>query len=135
MTNTQWNGEPCTATQVTVTVADNGFFPAYWAREFVGTRRKAVEVEYGDHTFYLDDEDGSGWDKVTHGGAPDWGHRDLAIEPGSVEPRAVAMPEFDYPRDPDAEEILNTLPTDVQQRIRARLAAEAAEGTEQSHEH
>jgi hypothetical protein len=35
--------------------------------------------------------------------------------------------EFDYPRDPDAELILDTLPPDVQRRIRAQLAAEAAE--------
>jgi len=34
---------------------------------------------------------------------------------------------FDYPRDPDAELIVNTLPPNVQRRIRAQLAAEAAE--------
>ncbi|MET7477972.1 hypothetical protein ABZT17_26895 [Streptomyces sp. NPDC005648] len=127
-TDTQWNGEPCVATQVTVIVADDHVFPLYWARDFVGTRRKAIEVQYGDQTFYLDDEDGSGWDKVTHGGSPAWGHRDLIIEPGSVEPRPVAMPEFDYPRDPDAEELLSTLPADAQRSIRAQLATEAAEG-------
>lgn len=90
MSKTQWNGEPCAALRVTATVADSGIFPQYWAREFVGTRRKAVRVEYGGNTFYLDDEDGSGWNKVTHGGSPNWGHRDLIVDPGSVEPRAVA---------------------------------------------
>lgn len=33
--------------------------------------------------------------------------------------------ESDYPRDPDAEEILNTLPPEAQRNIRAQLAAEA----------
>lgn len=93
MSNTQWNGEPCTARRVTAIVADDGFFPMYWARHLVGTRRKAVEVEYGGETFYLDDEDGSGWNKVTHGGSPHWAHSSLTIEPGSVESRAEAEPD------------------------------------------
>ena len=128
MTDTQWNGEPCAARQITAIVADNTAFPLYWAREFVGMRRKVVEVAYGGETFYLDDEDGSAWNKVTHGGSPWFPHSNLSVDPASIEPRAVAMPEFDYERDPDAEEILNTLPADVQRRLRAQLAAEAAEG-------
>lgn len=89
MANTQWNGEPCAARRVTVIVADNTAFPMYWARRFVGMRRKAVEVHYGGDTFYLDDEDGSGWNKVTHGGSPWWTHSNLTVEPGSVEPREI----------------------------------------------
>jgi hypothetical protein len=78
---TYWNGEPCPARKVRVIVADSGFFPAYWAREFVGQEREAVEVSYFDKPFYLDNEDGSGWRKVTEGhGSPAWGHRDLEIE-------------------------------------------------------
>jgi hypothetical protein len=84
---TQWNGEPCTAMRVTVVVADNGAFPGYWARHLVGTRRDAVLVDYGGRTFYLDDHDGSGWNKVTHGGSPLLGHRELIVDPGSVQPR------------------------------------------------
>ncbi|MER7815635.1 hypothetical protein [Streptomyces sp. NPDC096153] len=84
---TMWNGEPCTATRVTVVVADSGAFPSYWAREHAGTRRNAVQVDYGGDTFYLDDEDGSGWHKVTHGGGPRHGHMGLEVEPGSVQAR------------------------------------------------
>lgn len=85
--HTQWNGEPCTATRVMAVVADSGRFPEYWARDLVGTGRKAVRVEYGGRTFYLDDEDGSGWHKVTHGGGPGSAHRSLDVEPGTVTPR------------------------------------------------
>jgi hypothetical protein len=78
---TNWNGEPAEARRVSVVVADDGRFPAYWARELVGTVRAAVEVTYDGRTFYLDDEDGSGWAKVTVGqGSPRWGHRSLEVE-------------------------------------------------------
>jgi hypothetical protein len=83
----RWNGEPCQARRVTAIVADNGAFPQYWARHLVGTRRNAVEVTYTGRTFYIDDEDNSGWNKVTHGGPPFWGHRSLTIEPDSVQSR------------------------------------------------
>lgn len=94
---TFWNGEPTPARKVSVIVADLGAFPAYWAKEYVGQRRDAVEVSYSTGTFYLDDEGhdgwkpGGGWAKVTiGGGSPRWGHRDLQVEPGSVEERQPA---------------------------------------------
>jgi hypothetical protein len=81
---TFWNGEPAEAKRVTLEVADSSF-PLYWAREFVGQRRDAVEVTYADTTFWLDDEGGHGWDKVTVGmGSPGYGHRNLRPAPGSV---------------------------------------------------
>lgn len=43
--------------------------------------RKAVEVSYHGAKFYLDNEDGSGWAKVTKGhGSPRWGHSSLSVE-------------------------------------------------------
>ncbi len=98
MTNTQWNGEPCAARRITAIVANNDAFPMYWARPFVGMRRKAVEVEYGGDTFYLDDEDASGWNKVTHGGSPWLTHSSLTVEPGSVEPRADIPDQIRFAR-------------------------------------
>lgn len=109
---TYWNGELCKARIVSVIVADNGQFPAYWARDFVGQRRRAVEVVYAGETFYIDDQGyetsererealsrhgrpapkrcgfpGWGWVKVTAGrGSPGWAHASLEIVPGSVEP-------------------------------------------------
>ena len=76
---TRWNGEPVTAVRVAVRVADAPEFPEYWARQHVNTIRQAVRVEYYGSTFYLDNEDGSGWYKVTHGGGPRLPHRDLAV--------------------------------------------------------
>ncbi|MBE4790986.1 hypothetical protein [Streptomyces caniscabiei] len=89
---TRWNGEPCLARRVTAIVADSTFFPQYWARDLVGTHRKAVEVTYGGSTFFLDDEDGSAWAKVTSGGSPAHGHRDLVVDPGSIQPRSDPEP-------------------------------------------
>jgi hypothetical protein len=97
VSKTKWNGEPCQARRVTAIVADNGVFPMYWARHLVGTRRKVVEVTYAGETFYLDDEDGSGWNKVTHGGSPHWGHSNLTIEPDSIQPRGGHQADPDKP--------------------------------------
>jgi hypothetical protein len=77
---TYWNGERCKALRVTVVVADDPDIPAYWARPLVGQRRKAVAVTYNGDTFYLDDEDGQAWAKVTIGrGSPVYGHRELSV--------------------------------------------------------
>lgn len=87
----QWNYEPAVAQRVSVVVGEPppGVFPQYWARDLVGTVRRAVRVVYGRHVFYLDDEDGSGWFKVTHGGGPDLPHRDLVVSQVGVGPTAA----------------------------------------------
>ncbi|MFJ2719414.1 hypothetical protein [Streptomyces sp. NPDC087437] len=97
MADTQWNGEPCGARRITAIVADDGRFPMYWARHLVGTRRNIVEVVYGGETFYLDDEDGSGWNKVTHGGSPHWTHSSITIVPDSIQPRPRQLADPDKP--------------------------------------
>lgn len=77
MSKTFWNGEPCTAEQCTVIVTPSPV-PTWWCFNLAGTERKAVEVRYDGTTFYLDDEDGSGWAKVTEGrGSPGYGDRSL----------------------------------------------------------
>lgn len=78
---TYWNGERITCRRVIVIVADAPEFPGYWARDLVGQERHAVEVVYGGHTFYIDNENGSGWAKVRFaGGGPQVGHSGLQIE-------------------------------------------------------
>jgi hypothetical protein len=80
VTQTYWNGEPCTATRGTAEVADAPEFSMYWARDLVGQRIPVVRVNYFVHPFYLDDQDGRGWHKVTKGkGSPREGHRNVAI--------------------------------------------------------
>jgi len=87
---TQWNGENCFAMRVICTVTDTLEFPQYWARGLVGQRRKVVLVKYGKYVSLLDDEDGQGWYKVTHGGSPLVGSKDLSGE--NLESREV--PEY-----------------------------------------
>jgi hypothetical protein len=74
---TRWNGEKCKARRVLIRVGACPL-PTWWYAGLVGTEMKAVEVVYGGQTFYLADEDGNGWHKVTveHGG-PHWGHNSV----------------------------------------------------------
>jgi hypothetical protein len=74
---TFWNYEPTPARKVRVIVGKS-LRPTWWCAELAGQERAAVEVNYYGEKFYLDDEDGSGWNKVTRGrGGPDWGHSSL----------------------------------------------------------
>ncbi|WP_291208938.1 hypothetical protein [Hyphomonas sp.] len=74
---TFWNGEPTKARKVFVEVG--GPVPStWWCADLIGFERRAVEVTYQGQTFFLDDEDGSGWEKVTTGrGGFRYGHRSL----------------------------------------------------------
>lgn len=77
---TYWNGEPCIATRVRVIVG-KAEKPTLWYAGLEGTERRAVEVVYGDQTFYLDDDFDLGWFKVTEGrGLPNVPHGNLAVE-------------------------------------------------------
>lgn len=72
-----WNGEATPVRKVVVEVAPSPF-PTWWCASLAGTERCAVEVTYDGRVFFLDDEDGSGWAKVTTGrGSPRVTHRSL----------------------------------------------------------
>lgn len=76
---TYWNGEKTPARRVIVEVgpAPSG----WWCASLTGTKREAVEVSCEGSVFYLDNEDGSGWDKVTIGrGSPRLGHKSLPVQ-------------------------------------------------------
>ena len=76
-TPTFWNGEPAHAIRCVVAVG-KPLAPTWWCAGLEGQRRRAVMVTYGGEDFFLDDEDGSGWAKVTVGhGSPRVGHRSL----------------------------------------------------------
>lgn len=75
---TFWNGESTPARVVRVIVGKAR--PGWWCSGLEGQERRAVEVRYGDQRFYLDNEDGSGWAKVTRGlGSPRYGHKSLPV--------------------------------------------------------
>jgi hypothetical protein len=77
---TYWNYEPTPARVVRVIVGASRL-PTWWCAEMEGKERVAVEVNYHGDKFYLDNEDGSGWRKVTEGrGGPDWGHSSLPVK-------------------------------------------------------
>jgi hypothetical protein len=75
---TYWNGEETPARKVRVKVG-RPLLPTWWCAKHEGTTREAVEITYGGHKFYLDnEEDGSGWKKVTEGrGSPNQYSRSL----------------------------------------------------------
>lgn len=74
---TYWNGEPTPCRRVVVRVGTVPK-PTWWCAGMEGTEREAVEVRYGNQQFYLDNENGSAWLKVTRGGGgPEWGHSSL----------------------------------------------------------
>lgn len=76
---TFWNYEPTPARKVRVIVGKSAR-QTWWCADLEGTERAAVEVNYHGEKFYLDNEDGGGWRKVTHGrGGPDWGHSSLPV--------------------------------------------------------
>lgn len=76
---TFWNYQPTPCRIVRVVVGPSPR-PTWWCATMAGQEREAVEVDYYGHKFYLDNADGSGWAKVTHGrGGPDWPHGELPV--------------------------------------------------------
>lgn len=75
---TYWNGQHTFARRVRVIVGKSPA-PTWWCADLEGTTREAVEVIYGG-VFYLDNEDGSGWRKVTiYRGYPQAGHSSIPV--------------------------------------------------------
>jgi hypothetical protein len=86
---TFWNGELTPCRKVFVRMASATSFPRFWGEHLLGKEVPAVEVRYGSYIFYLYDDDGSGWRKVTDGqGSPRWGHREVVVaDKSSARPR------------------------------------------------
>lgn len=92
-----WNGLETTAIRGTAIVADEPKFPEYWAAKegIIGQRIDVVRVDlegvnFGGGIAYMDNRDGSAWNKVTNGrGSPSYGHRDVTI----VEDSFITSPE------------------------------------------
>lgn len=89
-----WNGLPTSVRRVTGRVREwrEGDPPVAWWRGDVGQELDAVEiildgVNFGGGTIFLADDDGSGWAKVSSGGSPRMGHREVPLV--DVQPRKV----------------------------------------------
>jgi hypothetical protein len=67
----------CITKKCIIQVGDNNR-PNYWAKRLVGAARKAIEVFTPKGTTYIDNEDGSGWLKVTEN--PNGCYRELKAE-------------------------------------------------------
>lgn len=79
-TEPMWNGIPTPATRGSGVVLDSPAFPQFWALHLVGCRIAVVRVEReGREPIYLDNREGDGWWKVTHGGGPGIAHADLDV--------------------------------------------------------
>ena len=86
----KWNYEPASAERCEVVVPDwkEGDPPLAWWKPLSGVTVKAVLVRYYDQRHLLFDGDGSGTNKVTHGGGPDMPSKHLpmrawkAVDPG-----------------------------------------------------
>lgn len=77
---TYWNFEPCEARIVRIVVGNSGRFEKPWFEPYLGTIREAVEVKYYRQTFYIDNEFGVGWRKVTEGrGSPNYPHSSIDV--------------------------------------------------------
>lgn len=82
---TWWNGEPTIAYKCRVIVGKS-LRPTWWCADLEGVEREAVAVVYDGHKFFLDNEDGSGWRKVTTGyGSPEYRHLSLPDDSKQIE--------------------------------------------------
>ena len=91
MSRGYWNGLATEVTRGSGVVAPHSHFPYHSGETLIGKRIKVVRVvldgiNLGGGTVYLDNQNGSGWAKVTDGrGYPAFGHWDLSIVPGTFE--------------------------------------------------
>ena len=68
MNKALWNGEPCTFEVINVELTETDpRFPNYWGAAFLGQVRQAIRVQSWGEPFVIDNEDGSGYTKITKG--------------------------------------------------------------------
>lgn len=72
-----WNGEPCEYEVIMVKVEKTTEFKMPWTEPFEGTIRQAVKVKSKGEEFIIDNEDGSGLEKLYNGGMWTSGHRSI----------------------------------------------------------
>ena len=74
-----WNGEPALFSACKVILKECELTPLHWQNAFVGKERECIEVIYNNESFLIDNENGTGFYKVTQGmGSPNVGHSSIA---------------------------------------------------------
>jgi hypothetical protein len=132
---TYWNdGDECEARRVRIIVGRSGW-PGWWAEHLIGEQRDAVEITYRGDTFYIDDEDGRGWRKVTElkgdAMAP---HGDLAAERVVGERQKPHHRKRKRPRGTDHETFEGTPRTQVPDDPILQELREASERAVETHD-
>lgn len=74
-----WNGLPVHVECLMVQITENPETNTYWALPFIGQFRQALKITLAGHPpFFIDNEDGTGLIKITHGkGAQNLFHRGI----------------------------------------------------------
>jgi hypothetical protein len=72
-----WNGLPAEITPVTYEIGPHTIDAAlWWSKRLEGKRRQGLKVEQDGNIFFIDNEYGDGYYKVTTGkGMPEYGHK------------------------------------------------------------
>lgn len=76
-----WNGEPCKFYAIRYLIQEVLNSPYHWQNKYIGTYRQIIRVEYGEQFFYIDNEHGSGYYKLTEGeGSPQYPHNSIDLQ-------------------------------------------------------
>lgn len=75
-----WNGEPCIFYPIEYTVKESNVI-SHWFNRFVGQKRQGLKVEYDGGNFFIDNQHGDGYYKLTKGkGSVKCGHKSINFE-------------------------------------------------------
>ncbi len=78
MKKAYWNGEYTAVITCVLYEVTRSSNPNHWQNMFVGNIRQAVKINYSGQTWYIDNEHGDGYYKVTKGqGSPWCGHKSV----------------------------------------------------------
>lgn len=73
-----WNGENATFKGVTYEVTEVKEHKTWWQNQFIGHRRQGLEITHRGKTFFIDNENGDGYEKVVRGmGYPNFIHKTI----------------------------------------------------------
>lgn len=125
----RWNGQPCDVKVIRIVMNGTEDNPVlFWGKAFYGMERQALLVTQGSSQFVIDNEDGTGWLKVTVGmGSPSYGHRSIfgytIVSTGEKPKQYNASEQRELHRVAD-EYLKARYPEEFEKSLRLRKAAE-----------